>query len=164
MKCFCNEIEEQKVYPILIKNYGKSYLTLYYYTADSDSVLHSNTKHVIYFQTTDEMEAFCGKYELKIEDEIADYGFDAPIENPLDYAQTLNNWNLLNTIAGAFGMYFEGDSKKYTPIYNLLFRLNTPIEPIPPLYRLRKKDYQAILKVFRKKDRFLKLFALYCEE
>lgn len=164
MKCFCNEIENQKVYPIFIKNNGKSFLTLYYYTAHSDSVLHSNAKSIVCFQSSDQMNAFCKKHELKMDEEIAEYDFDAPIENPVDYTRVLNNWNLLNTIAGAFGMYFEGDSKKYTPLYRLLFRLNTPIEPIPPVYRLHERDYQAILKVFRKKDRFLKLFELYCEE
>ncbi len=164
MKYFCNAIEDQRVYPILIKNNGNRYLTLYYYTAHSDSVLHSNEKRILYFQSPDQMNAFCKKHELKIDEEIAGYDFDAPIENPVDYTRVLNNWNLLNTIAGAFGMYFEGDSKKYTPVYNLLFRLNTPIEPIPLLYRLCPKDYQAILKVFRKKDRFLKLFELDSEE
>ena len=164
MKYFCNEIEDQKVYPILIKNYGKSYLTLYYYTAYSDSVLHSDEKRILYLQSPEQMNAFCKKHELKMDEEIAEYDFDAPIENPVDYTRVLNNWNLLNTIAGAFGMYFEGDSKKYTPLYRLLFRLNTPIEPIPPVYRLHEKDYQAILKVFRKKDRFLKLFELYSQE
>ena len=164
MKYFCNEIDERKVFHLRIKNHGKHYLTLYYYTAHSDSVLHSNAKRILYFQSPDQMNAFCKKHELKIEEEFAEYDFDAPIENPIDYTQVLNHWNLLNTIAGAFGMYFEGDSKKYTPVYNLLFRLNTPIEPIPALYRLREKDYQAILKVFRKKDRFLKLFELYTEE
>ena len=164
MKYFCNEIEAQKVYPICIKNNGKQYLTLYYYTAHSDSVLHSNEKRLLYFQSPEQMNAFCKRHELKIEEEIAEYDFDAPIENPVDYTRILNNWNLLNSIAGAFGMYFEGDSKKYTPLYRLLFRLNTPIEPITPVYRLREKDYQAILKVFRKKDRFLKLFELYSQE
>ena len=87
MKYFCNEIEAQKVYPICIKNNGKQFLTLYYYTAYSDSVLHSNEKRLLYFQSPEQMNAFCKRHELKIEEEIAEYDFDAPIENPVDHTR-----------------------------------------------------------------------------
>ena len=58
MRCFCNCIENQTVYPILIKSGGKDYLTLYYYTEHSDSVLHNDEKHILYFQSTEDMRAF----------------------------------------------------------------------------------------------------------
>lgn len=164
MKCFCDEIENQKVFPIVIKNNGNRYLTLYYYTVHSDSVLHSNTKRILYFQSVAAMEAFCTINELQVDDEIVEYDFDALIENPVDYTQILNHWNLLNTIASTFGMFFEGDHNKYTSTYELLFKLSMTTEPFRPLYRLRQKDYKAILRVFRKKDRFLKLLELYSEE
>ncbi len=110
------------------------------------------------------MRSFCDKHHLNAKNDTLVYDFDAPIENPIAYAQVLEKWNLLNTIANMFGMFFEGDSKKYTPLYDLLFRLNTSVEAIPPTYRLREKDYGLILKVFRKKERFLKLFELYQEK
>jgi hypothetical protein len=37
-----------------------------------------------------------------------------PISNPVNYKRVLDNWNLLNTIASTFEMFFEGDLKKYT--------------------------------------------------
>jgi|GEM_PF-6566337 len=109
------------------------------------------------------MAHFCEINELTMEDDVIEYDFDTPISNPIDYERVLDNWNLLNTIAGTFGMFFEGDCKKYTPLYNLLFRLNTPVDEIPPTYRVCEKDYHDILKVFRKKDRFLEKFELYSE-
>ena len=163
MKDFCNCIENRIVYPILIKNNGRSYLTLYYYTAHSDSILHRDTKTILYFQSTQAMELFCKENALKIENDVFEYHFDTPITNPIDYKQVLDNWNLLNTIASTFGMFFEGDLKKYTPLYDLLFRLNTPIEPIPPTYDVGEKYYRYILKVFKKKNRFLERFELYQE-
>ena len=42
MKDFCSYIENRVVYPILIKNNKNAYLTLYYYTEHSDSVLNNN--------------------------------------------------------------------------------------------------------------------------
>lgn len=163
MKDFCSCMENRIVYPILIKNNGNSYLTLYYYTERSDSILHKDAKKLLYFQSTEEMERFCEINELTIENDVVEYDFDTPISNPIDYKHVLENWNLLNTIAGTFGMFFEGDLKKYTPLYDLLFRLNTPVESIPSTYNIGEKYYMYILKIFRKKERFLEKFELYSE-
>ena len=163
MKDFCSCIENRVVYPIIIKNNKNSYLTLYYYTERSDSILHNYAKNLLYFRSKEEMERFCEINELTIENDIVEYDFDTPISNPIDYKRVLDNWNLLNTIAGIFGMFFEGDMKKYTKLYDLLFRLNTPIEPIPPTYDIGDQYLGLILKVFRKKDRFLESFELYSE-
>lgn len=162
MNRFCNCIEDRIVYPILIKNHGRNYLTLYYYTEYSDSVIHNNKKRILYFQSDEYMRAFCMENDLQTKNDTVEYNFDAPIENPIDFTRVLDNWNLLNTIAKTFKMFFEGDRKKYTSLYDYLFRLNMPSEPISATYRLVcEKDYKNILKVFRKKDRFLKLFELY---
>ena len=163
MKNLCISIENKIVYPILIKNKNISYLTLYYYTEHSDSILHRDVKKLLYFQSKEKMEYFCKINELKIENEVFEYDFDAPITNPIDYKRILENWNLLNTIASTFGMFFEGDSKKYSSLYDLLFRLNTPIEPLPPTYKISEKYFNYILRVFRKKERFLDGFELYSE-
>ena len=161
MKDFCSCIENRIVYPILIKNNGNAYMTLYYYTEHSDSVLHNDSKKLLYFQSTSEMQRFCEMNRLTIENDVVEYDFDTPISNPIDYKRVLDNWNLLNTIASTFGMFFEGDMKKYTKLYDLLFRLNTPIDPISPTYNIGDQYLGLILKVFRKKDRFLERFELY---
>ena len=163
MKDFCSCIENRIVYPILIKNNGNAYLTLYYYTEHSDSVLHNDSKKLLYFQSTSEMQRFCEMNGLTIENDVVEYDFDTPISNPIDYKRVLYNWNLLNTIASTFGMFFEGDMKKYTKLYDLLFRLNTPIDPISPTYNIGDQYLGLIIKVFRKKDRFLERFELYSE-
>ena len=163
MKNFCSCIENRVVCPILIKNNKNSYLTLYYYTELSDSILHIDAKNILCFRSKEEMEHFCKVNELTIENDIVEYDFDSPISNPIDYKRVLDNWNLLNTIASTFGMFFEGDMKKYTKLYDLLFRLNTPIEPIPPTYNIGDQYLGLIIKVFRKKDRFLERFELYSE-
>ena len=162
MKDFCISIENRIVYPILIKNKNISYLTLYYYTEHFDSILHKDAK-LLYFSSKEKMEYFCKINELKIENEVVEYDFDTPITNPIDYKCILENWNLLNTIANTFGMFFEGDLEKYTSLYDLLFRLNTPAEPISPAWKVSEKHFEYILKVFRKKDRFLDKFELYDE-
>ena len=100
-------------------------------------------------------------YGEVIINDVVEYDFDTPISNPIDYKRVLDNWNLLNTIASTFGMFFEGDMKKYTKLYDLLFRLNTPIDPISPTYNIGDQYLGLILKVFRKKDRFLERFELY---
>lgn len=163
MEGFCNKIENRTVYPILIKNNGKSYLTLYYYTKHADSVLHNDEKRILYFDSPSEMEAFCEENNLVIENDIVEYDFDTPIENPSDYRSILENWNLLNTIASTFSMFFEGDRSKHNSLYDLLFRLYNPNSFLPKTYKLCKKDYTMLLKVFRKKNRFLTLFCHICK-
>lgn len=164
MKIYCQGADNQTVYPITVMYKGNSYLILYYYTEDSDCVVHTDNKYVLCFQSVDDMKAFCQKHDLLLYDEIAEYDFDSPIDNPVDYSRVLNNWNFLNTIANTFGMYYEGDCKKYNSLYELLFRLNTPVEPIELTYQMSEKYYKHILRVFRKQDRFLNLFQLYSEE
>lgn len=156
MKTNCNNILNSKVYPIKIIYKGKSYLSLYYYTKENDGILHKENKSIVSFLTINDIERFCEENDLKLEGEIAEYDFDTPITNPVDYNRVLNNWNLLNTIAGTFGMFFEGDLQKYNAVYDLLFRLNTPVETIPPTFFVSKKYYDYILKVFSKQSRFLK--------
>lgn len=163
MENFCGCIENRVVYPILIKNNKRAYLTLYYYTENSDSILHKDAKTLLCFASQEEMQRFCSANELTIEDDVVEYDFDAPISNPIDYDRVLQNWNLLNTIASILGMSFEGDMKKYNDLYELLFRLNTPTEPIPPTYDVGNKYLRYVLKVFRKKDRFFEGFELYSE-
>ena len=163
MKDFCSDIKNRIVYPISIKNKENFYLTLYYDTEYFDSILHKGTKKLLYFQSKEKMECFCKINELKIENEVVEYDFDAPITNPIDYKRILENWNLLNTIASTLGMFFEGDLKKYSSLYDLLFRLNTPVEPIPPTYNIGEKYYKYLLKIFRKKEHLLDRFEL-CSE
>ena len=159
MKPFFPNTEE--LWTVRIQYKGKAYLTLCE-DWDSDSLLH-NDSNILYFLAVEDMENFCETYGFRMDREIWDYDFDTPITNPVDYSRILNNWNLLNTVAKDLGMFFEGDSKKYNALYDLLFRLNTPVEPIPPTYRMSEKYYQYILKVFKKKERFLNRFVLYQE-
>ena len=72
MERFCVDIQDKTVYPILIKNNGNSYLTLYYHTEYSDSVLHSDKKQILYFKSAEDMEAFCKNNDLQIEEEIVE--------------------------------------------------------------------------------------------
>ena len=116
MKIFCQDMENQTVYPIVIKCHGGCYLTLYYYTKCSDAVLHTADKHILCFRSVKDMEVFCQRYDLLLDNVTAEYDFDSPIDNPIDYDRVLNNWNILNTIANTFGMYYEGDRKKYNSL------------------------------------------------
>jgi len=163
MQDICADAENRVVYPVLIKYNGKNYITLYYYTAHSDLILHNEAKRILYFQSPQDMERFCEMNALTVGYDLVEYDFDTPITNPIHYQQVLDNWNMLNTIAGTFGMFFEGDSDRYNGLYNLLFRLNTPVEPIPPTYYVSDRQLKNILKIFRKKDRFIQRFELYRE-
>ncbi len=162
MQSIIKNIEDGTVYSIVIKNHGIRYLTLYYRTSHSDAVLHSGKK-IVCFPSKEVMRDFCNSHGLKIYGDIYEYDFDASLDNPLDYNRVLGMWNLLNTIADGFGMYFEGNLRKYTPLYDLLFCLNTSDVPIPDTYTVSEKHLKYILKVFRKKDHLLGRFEL-CEE
>lgn len=151
---------ENKVYPIELRHRDRIYLTLYYYTADSDALLHDG-RSIIFFTTADEMCAFCKSHSLLIEGETAVYDFDAPIENPIDYSQLLNRWNLLDTISETLSMYFEGKRREYDRLYDTLFRCSTCRESIPPEVYLSKKDICGLKRVFKRQARCFRRFEPY---
>ena len=158
-----NRIENNEVYPIKIIYKGKNYLILYYYTKDGDCFFRGKNNGILSFLQVENMQKFCKEKGLKIGDEIVEYDFDAPIINPIDYKKVLDGWNLLNTISQMFKMFFEGDLKKYNTLYDFLFRLNTSVETIPPTCFIDNKNYKYILKVFKKKSRFLNKFEIYVD-
>ena len=51
--------------------------------------------------------------------------------------------------------------KKREQVNDLLFRLNTLIDPISLIYNIGDQYLGLILKVFRRKDSFLERFELY---
>ena len=157
------KIQGQKVYPVRIKYKGRAYLTLYYYTEHSDSLLHDEEK-ILCFRDFAAIKDFCDCWGLLIDGETSENDFDLKLENPIDYDSALNNWNLLNTIASDFGMYFEGNSKRYNSLYQLLFALSTPLEPIPDTWDVSEYYLKQLVRVFRKKERFLNRFGWYQEE
>ena len=103
------------------------------------------------------MERFedLSKY-YEIDESLYIYNFDGiKLFNPIDYNDILNKWNILNTIAKMFNMYYEGDSKKRTYTYNYLFCCVTSIEELPKMIRMPDKCIKDINKVFCKKDKYL---------
>ena len=91
-----------------------------------------------------------------VDSSLAIYDFDnTTLINPIDYSDVLNKWNILNTIAKMYKMYFEGDSNKRTYTYDFLFKCVVSIEELPKYIYLPDKCIKDINKVFIKKDRFL---------
>ena len=141
-----------EAFPIEIKYKNEEYYTLYF---DIDDNLLSNKKNIICYKNIQKIiDVYSETY--KIASEIVVYDFNNKnYENPIDYKETLNKWNLLNTMSSMFKMYFEGDSKKRTRTYVYLFSCCFAIEKLPQKVALPKKCIDDINKVFRKQERFL---------
>jgi len=159
MDTICAEIVDRTVYPIRIQNGGAVYLTLYYYTAQADAVLHSD--RILSFDSPEDMDFFCRENGLRLENHTAEFDFDAPLSTVIDPAVVLDRWNLLNTVARIFGMYFEGNDKKYTPLYDRLFYRSLSQGSASDRFRLSDRQYRQLQKVFGKKDRLLGRVAPY---
>ena len=161
MKLFPEDIAENTVYPAVVRNERREYRALYCFTQSEDALLNDG-KCVFCFRNEAEIRGFCAQVGLRIEWIPMEYDFEETIENPVRYSKILDCWNLLNTIAGMFGMYFEGNLRKYTGLYEQLFRRSTwDMENPPERIRLRAKESVKLKRVFRKKDRYLKRFRLY---
>ena len=61
MERIYNYIENNEVYPIKIIYKDKTYLTLYYYTKDTDCILHGKSKSILSFLSIEDIENFCKK-------------------------------------------------------------------------------------------------------
>lgn len=155
-----NDAINKEIWSVTIRYDSREYLTLSYYTA-SDEVLLHDEESVIYFEDDVQLQKFCAKNELQLSDDRFHYDFDASIENPVRYSDVLDRWNMLNSIAGMFRMYFEGDRFEYNGLYDLLFRLSTSAVPIPPEEWLSKRHMRLLERVFRRKHRYLTRFRLW---
>ena len=69
------KIQGQKVYPVCIKYKGRAYLTLYYYTERSDSLLHDEEK-ILCFRDFAAIKGFCDCCGLLIGGETGEYDFE----------------------------------------------------------------------------------------
>ena len=152
-----------EVYHTAIRYDGLEYLTLGYYTKAGEALLH-DTDTVVCFSDEAQMMEFCINNGLKLSAEVFLYDFDVPIRNPVGYSDVLDKWNMLNTIAGLFGMYFEGDRRKYNGIYDLLFRLSTSAVPIQSVQWLSKRHILQLQRIFRKQGRYFKKFQMYATD
>ena len=149
-----NDIADKEVYPIVVKNGGKEFLTLYYYTELSDSILHTS-QELVYFKNFDELKQFCQHNSLSIQQDLYTFDFDVSLINPTYYKVVLENWNLINTVSDIFNIDFDGNSEKYDDLYELLFNCCTSETELPQSIALDEKSNQALLRVFEKKNSLL---------
>lgn len=163
MRYRSHRIEGNTVYPVFVRYRGNRHLILYAYSDPDDTVISDECGGILSFSSEEDAERYCQIRGLLLENDhsFPEYDFDAPIENPIVYTSVLNNWNLLNTIARRLGMFFEGDRARYNGLYDLLFSLSLPAEPIPPTYDVGEMNLAELHRVFRKKDRFLSRFVSY---
>lgn len=140
-------------YPIKIMYKGKVFFSLYF--DEGDTLLGIDGKIICYST----MEELCNnlKNHFIIDKSLCIYDFDnLNLNNPIDYNDILVKWNLLNTIAKMFNMYFEGNAKERTYTYNYLFSCNFAIEKLPKTIEMPNRCIKDINKTFKKKDRYLK--------
>ena len=78
MKEFFNPTGNHSLSPIMIKNNGKIYWTLYD-VLGTDSLLH-NEKNILYFLTREDLDQFCEKNSFETDKDIGKYDFDAQIQ------------------------------------------------------------------------------------
>ncbi len=90
-------------------------------------------------------------------EDIASYNFDLEVENPIDYNDRLQKWNLLYDIARISNhTYFEGNSPKVQKTYDLLFCLCTYIDELDNTLYLPQKYVDDLKKVFGKAHKVLR--------
>lgn len=119
-----DKISSSEVYPIYIQHRYRRFLTLSYYTADDDEIIHSD-RCLLYFSNEDKMREFCGEHGLKLteNEESYTFDFDETVSDPIDLNAVLSNWNLLHTMARSLGLAFVGDTEVYSELYELLLSL-----------------------------------------
>jgi len=132
-----------------------------YYTMfenEESTLYHENHKFIIYSSKEKLLAYFSSQNVI---DNGISYNFDETnINNPIDYTDVLDKWNLLMDISSIKNMHFEGNEKEYTSLYNYLFCCYTSKEPIPTKYRIPNVYINKLRKIFKKAERELRRFAL----
>lgn len=119
-----DKISGSEVYPIYVQHRYRRFLTLSYFTEDSDEIIHSD-KCLLYFSNEEKIRDFCGEHGLKLIEngETYKFDFDETVSDPIDLNAVLSNWNLLHTMARSLGMEFAGDTESYPELYEFLISL-----------------------------------------
>lgn len=139
-------------YPIKIIFKKECFVTLYF--DDVDELLVRNKNIICYNSEKELIDSEKSIYEL--DDSLVVYDFNKTnYENSVDYKEVLDKWNLLNTIAKMYKMYFEGNQKDKTYTYNYLFNCVFSIKELPKCYELPEKCLLDINKVFKKTKRYM---------
>ena len=135
---------------------GKKYYTLF--ENEESTLYHENHKFIIHCNKEKLLAYFPSQNVI---DNGISYNFDETnINNPIDYTDVLDKWNLLMDISSIKNMHFEGNEKEYTSLYNYLFCCYTSKEPIPTKYRIPNVYINKLRKIFIKADRELRRFIL----
>ncbi len=150
-----SNITNKKVYYTLIKWNNAIYFTGFYYDINENDFLFNNGENIIGFKSVEELRIFCDKNNLELSTDISEFDFDKELDNPINYKEALNKWNLLNTISLNLNIAFEGNGNKYDEIYNYLFSCNFAVEPIPELYNIPNIYYREIQQIFKNQFRLL---------
>ncbi len=152
--------EKNEIYAIkLIYRSEEMYMG---YDCSNDTVLHDD-RYYLAWRSLKALTEYLDTQKLSyLIDDISVYDFDKSPENPVDYNSVLEKWNLLNTFAKTYGMYFEGNGKKYNGVYEFLFRCVTSVVELPPKYKMPGKYFKLLDKVFRKQARYLNRIKIVC--
>ena len=150
-----NNLQNQEVFPVLIKRKNILYYVGYYYDEEGNDNLFHSHKHIECFSSLAELTEFCSKNSLKLDSEVVIYDFDIAPSNPINYKDILNKWNLLNTISESLNIFFEGNERKYDKPYHFLFSCYFAINPLSPTYRIPDNYFCMINKVFSKQGKLL---------
>ena len=135
---------------------GINYYTMF---EIEESTLYNENKKFIVFTNKDKLLAYFSSQ--KVINNNMSYNFDETnLNNPIDYTDVLNKWNLLMDISSIKNMHFEGNEKEYTSLYNYLFCCYTSKEPIPTKYRIPNAYIIKLRRVFKKAERELGRFIL----
>ncbi len=150
-----NRIENKKIYCTQIKWNNAVYFTGFYYDMDGNDFLFNNGENIIGFKSVEELRIFCDENNLELSTDISEFDFDKILDNPINYKEALNKWNLLNTISINLNIAFEGNEYKYNETYNYLFSCNFAVEPLPELYNIPNIYYREIQQVYKNQCKLL---------
>ncbi len=135
---------------------GTNYYTMF--GNEESTLYHENHKFIIYSSKEKLLAYFSSQNVI---DNGISYNFDETnINNPIDYTDVLDKWNLLMDISSIKNIHFEGNEKEYTNLYNYLFCCYTSKESIPTKYRIPNVYINKLRKIFKKAERELRRFII----
>ena len=123
---------------------------------EESTLYHENHKFIV-FTDKKKLLAYFSNQNVIDKNFIINFD-DTNLNNPIDYKDILEKWNLFMGISSIKNMHFEGNEKEYTSTYNYLFCCYTSIEPLPEKYRIPNIYVIRIRKVFKKAKREIERF------
>jgi len=105
-----------------IRNDGREYITLYYFSvSDAHERLLHRGNQIVCFESDEQAMEFCDKNRLLLQEKIIYLDYDEEITRDIMAVSVVRKWNILDSMSTVFGIKSPSVGIEYDRLYDYIF-------------------------------------------